>query len=408
MQTINLELNSKPKSDGRSAILVRLTINRKKARYNPNLYIRKADFNSKAKFGGWVRSSHQLYDRLNTRLKKEIQNLDSFTEEYLEAKPDASAKDVLAAYKIKDSKTSSWLNYFPAIIQRYKAVKKYRYSIRLNAIFNKLKDYFNGKDVELGKTNIDLMKGFEEYLYRIGNSINTVAVNLKVIKQVYRQAIREGLVDAPNMQVLEYPTPVKEVERDKLIEKEVNSINQLVLEEDSMQWHARNYFMFAFYLAGMRFGDLVTLRWSNIVEGGFLRYRMSKTQKIQKLKIIKQARDILDLYRTGIDKPTDFVFPLLPAAFDGMPAEAQIKLINAKNSLVNKYLKQLAIEAEIPKRISFHVARHSFAYIGFKKTKDAVAIQGALQHTKLKETQDYIRSLANDQDRDILGEIFES
>lgn len=407
--TINFELNNKKGTDGRATIMLRLTRNRKSSRLKTNISVEPANFNQKAKFGKWVRTGEPYHAKYNGSLIASYNELQFFSEEALNESPTASAKDIMAQYKTKKSSAhlpSSWITYFDKLIAHYKSIKKERYAIRMKAIRNKLSDFLGMEVLDLNDTTVDLANKFEAYLYSLGNAPNTTAGNLKVLKQVYRKAIDDQIVTNPNMQFLKHTVKTEHVERDKLTSEEIKALEELKVPEHSWLWNARNYFLFAFYMGGIRFGDFVELRWLNVVDGS-LRYLMNKTGKQQQLRIHPKAKAILDLYQGTMTSKEAFIFPLLPKNYFEFDRVRQIRISGSKNALVNKYLKEVALKAGINKNLSFHIARHSFAYIAFKKTKDPLAVQMTLQHSKLKETQDYITSLANEGERDILGEIFD-
>lgn len=65
----------------------------------------------------------------------------------------------------------------------------------------------------------------------------------------------------------------------------------LNVENGSMKWHTKNCFLFSYYCAGIRVGDLVQLRWRN-VQNGRLNYQMGKNHKVKDLVLIDQAQEI--------------------------------------------------------------------------------------------------------------------
>ena len=81
--------------------------------------------------------------------------------------------------------------------------------------------------------------------------------------------------------------------RDKLSIEDLQAIEDLDLEGGSLIWHVRNYFLFSFYCAGVRFGDMAKMKRSNVVANGSgprLEYQMSKTGNGKSLKLLPQAR----------------------------------------------------------------------------------------------------------------------
>ncbi len=402
--TIGVELNNKAGRNGRHAILIRLTRERKVARLNTNIYIAKKNFNRKGTNGQWVRAADYEHDAHNTSIEKERRELDKFWREYDGKRPRASAKEIMQAYKDRNvAKADDWLVFFDKLVDDYLVKGQVRFSKRIKAVRNKLEKFIGNNRIKLDETSLAWFKDFEKYLYSLGNGVNTVRGNLKVIKQVYRAAIDIGLVENPDQKIFSYKLKSEPVEREKLTAEEISEFEKAEVDDDD-EW-IRDFFMFAYYCAGIRFSDCATLKWDNI-ENGVLSFRAKKTSKLQRLKIPKPALTILHRCKEAKVPTNDFVFRLVPGDFDKLSAEKQVAFLNKVNVIVNARLKTVARKAKVRKRVSFHTARHSFAYNGFKKIKDPQAIQQALQHADIKVTQLYFTSFSNDQDRDILGEIF--
>ncbi|MEM8558819.1 MAG: site-specific integrase, partial [Bacteroidota bacterium] len=193
-------------------------------------------------------------------------------------------------------------------------------------------------------------------------------------------------------------------ERTKLSYAEVQAIEALDLEPESLLWHVRNYFLFAFYGAGIRFSDVATMTQARVTEGtdadgsavpDRLQFRAGKTGKLQSVKITPPARRILAHYLDRAEGDDAFVFPLL----DGYDLSTPTKLHNAKssrNALANKYLKKIAALAGIEKPLSTHVARHSFADVARTSGWSMYDIKNALQHSSLEKTERYLKDFDSD------------
>ncbi len=67
--TVNLELNSSKRKDGRRTIFIRLTKDRKMKRITTGLCVFKKDYNKNAKFGYWVKKSDPQHIGKNKILK---------------------------------------------------------------------------------------------------------------------------------------------------------------------------------------------------------------------------------------------------------------------------------------------------------------------------------------------------
>lgn len=149
---------------------------------------------------------------------------------------------------------------------------------------------------------------------------------------------------------------------------------------------------------------------------------MDKTSTQKNIKLFEPALNILSYYM-DIEKPTtDYIFPLLDnnAIYakaitweekDKLPAEVKKNLmqqVNSKNSLINKYLKQIAEMAGINKKLSMHIARHSFANIARQKNANVYDISNALGHSDIKVTEAYLSQFDYQSQDKTMAMVFDS
>src|SRR5690606_37327005 len=112
---------------------------------------------------------------------------------------------------------------------------------------------------------------------------------------------------------------------------------------------ARDWFVCAFYLGGMRFSDVALLKWSAVDRGvpeghpWRVRWRQKKTGDAQSLPAIGGAQAVLERWhaRTGPEgeAPSPYVFGLLTDE-EGDPAALRAA-VSKWNALANKYLYQM-------------------------------------------------------------------
>ena len=172
---------------------------------------------------------------------------------------------------------------------------------------------------------------------------------------------------------------------------EIKALEELKLEKGSRLYDARNMFLFSFYCAGVRIGDMLQLKWSNIQEGR-LNYVMGKNDKERSIKLLPKALNLLKLYHGKNLELDNYIFPFLPNNLNRQNATILHKQIEAKSALINKCLKQVAEKAEIDKNLTTHMARHSFADMARKKKVSLLDIQKMLAHSDSKTTQVYLNS----------------
>jgi integrase len=211
-----------------------------------------------------------------------------------------------------------------------------------------------------------------------------------MLRQLYRYATADGIISRDLDPFRDFMVRPERTEKTRLTFSEIDRLVRLELHPRTALWHTRNYFMFSFYSGGMRFSDVCTLRWRNIVDGRLI-YRMGKTGVGKNIKLVPQADRIIDFYRTEESAPVEFVFPLLPPDLDYSNDRLLKRQISSKNVIVNKNLKKLATLAGITDNISFHVSRHSWADFARRKGMSVYTISKILAHSSLKVTEGYLK-----------------
>ena len=279
------------------------------------------------------------------------------------------------------------------------------------SFLNKFKTYLqslpNSKDVELTLQQNTISKIFDNFA------------------SIYKKGVWE--LEAEGLNIKSNPfenfkCETIDTNKEKLTEDEIKLIEGLPLEKNSLIWHCRNYFLFAYYCAGMRAGDLIQLRGINITSEKRLIYRMDKTSTQKNIKLFEPALNILSHYMDIEHPTTNYIFPLLDnnAIYakaiswedkEKLPAEIKKNLmqqINSKNSLINKYLKQIADIAGINKKLSMHIARHSFANIARQKNANVYDISNALGHSDIKITETYLSQFDYQSQDKTMAMVFDS
>jgi integrase/recombinase XerD len=431
--TFNLELNNKPSKNKTYAILLRITQDKKHTRKKTSIEVKKKnDFNAKAKFGKWIRTSEPNSAKWNDTLVIEIEKAKKV---YQELKSSGQATRELIKSKINAEETSlSFLVYAKDRTQEIFDKGGYRNFKKYNGFCNKLETFLatkRQKDLLFSEITTSFLSKFEAYLHTLKNvrnteaklHPNTISLTLRIFKTLINRAIQVDKLITPDQNPFlgyKYDLP-KYAAKEKLTLDEIKNIEGLELEKNSVIWHCRNYFLFSFFMAGIRAGDLIQLRWRNITTEGRLEYRMGKTKKDRNIKIHNKAKNILNFYFADNCKPTDYIFPLLkndaPYAKavtdeqrETLPPELIKKLtddVSSKNALINKYLKKIAEKANIDKNISFHISRHSFSRIAREKNVDNNHLKNILGHSNITITERYMGNFETAETDAVMSSIFD-
>ena len=141
--------------------------------------------------------------------------------------------------------------------------------------------------------------------------------------------------------------------------KKLESIENLT----EAQQYVLNVWLISFYFAGIRVGDLLMLKWKDFLDDR-LHYRMGKNSKLVSLKIPEKALAILNTIEK--DENSVFVFKELEGVNENDRRLLKTRIKTATRNF-NRRLEIVAVKAGIDKKLSMHIARHSFGHISGNK-----------------------------------------
>lgn len=383
----------KRNSKGLYPIYIRITDTNQSRYISLKEYINKSHWNENK---NEVRKSHPDHIELNNLIQKKLSDLNRLTTRLKTDDKPITAAALKREYTAKGSfsngqhkSEANFFNYADKVISSLEKQGKIFTHKRYKSVFKKLKKYCNGY-LPYSEITVGFCRDYETHLIEeYQNAPSTVETNFSAIRSILYKAIEEGIFPQEKNPFFKFsPTRSSDSTNKKLSLEEIEAIKNLQLTEDSLIWNTRNYFLFSFYCAGIRFGDLAKMKWQNIINGR-LKYTMSKTGTAKNIKLMPQALQILGQYSKG--NPKDFLFPILDTSKNLRNTKILHNDVSAKNALINKYLKKLAKRANIKTKISFHMARHSFADLARIQGWNIYDISKALGHANIKVTERYLK-----------------
>ncbi|SHE58590.1 Site-specific recombinase XerD [Fodinibius roseus] len=386
--TINLtQWKRKKRNDGTIPIYIRLTENRKSRYLSTGVSILPKYWNSTKQK---VRGTHPRSNVLNYRLRELRYNAEDKRNE-LQRKGKLDINTLKA--EIKENDYNSLIKVARRYHDSLEGTERHHEWKKVGVLINNLEAFLGDTRMDVNQVDAAFIEDFQQYLLEeVGNNPNTTRRKLTSFKGLFNHLLKAGTINHdPFLQVEKVER--NEVEKTRLSIKQIKAIKDVDLEPGSNQWHTRNYFLFSFYNAGIRFGDLCCLQWKNLKDGR-LKYKMMKTGGLKNIKQQEPMLEILEYYRRDDATDKDLIFPILDKLYAD-PAELRRK-IGSKNVLVNKWLGKIRKKAEIETKISFHVSRHSFAHHALTKGMSLYSISKALGHKDLETTQEYLETFDED------------
>lgn len=405
MATVKVVIRKKPNAQGLYPITVRITKNRKSSFCYTGQYIALKHWDEKHQR---VKKSHPNSTRLNTLLLKKLSEVNKqLLNDELEDK-DGTAQDVRKSVLEQKTKHSFFVE-----AQKYmdilRAEGKYNQYTTNKPRIERFREFLKDKDIKFQEITVSLLLQFKAYLkghYKV--SERTAVNTLILIRTIYNRGIKSGIVDQKhypfgrNKIVIKFP----DTEKLGLSKEEVALLEAVNLSDNPKMHHARNLWLFSFYFAGMRVSDVLKLRWRDFLEGRLF-YQMGKNDKAGSLKIPDKAQAILEQYIGEQSSRDDLIFPELRVVDDF----SDIYLVQRKTSYavknINKYLKRLASKLGIQKKMTMHVARHTFGNISGDRIPIQM-LQKLYRHSDITTTINYQKAFIYKDADDALDAVLNS
>jgi site-specific recombinase XerD len=365
--TVKLYLRPRAKKDGTRSIMILVTVSRQRIWINTGHSVLPAQWKNNQ-----VTSKHPNYIKLNNVLADRVREV---------------RDQLLNGNKLSLGKTMDFFAFAMEYIKQFNNEKSIgTYNMQLGKI-NKISRFMQGKPLPFNEITPEWIRKFKTHLKGLGNSPNTVTGDLKRVRAIYNQAAKEGLISAEkspfkDMQLKDERTAKIPLSGDEFkLMVEFTGNDRLTL--------ARDVFLFSMYCRGARVGDVLTITCGQVVEK-MLVYKTMKTGKLVTCVLPKEALKIYAKYSKGSD---EYLFPYMGRPLEGMLKER----VKSATAVYNKALADLSKKLGFTRRISSHIARHTWARKAMDAGLNLQQMQNALTHSTPAMTQGYISDISQDE-----------
>ena len=203
--------------------------------------------------------------------------------------------------------------------------------------------------------------------------------SLRSLRTFINIAMRYGLIKTNPFKYI----TIKKVDgkRDFLSAEELSKLSDAYISNkiiDEQEKEVLQYFLFSCY-TGLRYSDLKMLKTSSI-KNNILHINMHKTNCLVSIPLSQKA---LQLLPNKINSESDYVFRVYC------------------NKVTNRVLKQVGKRYGIPKKLTCHVARHTFATVSIILGIPIEVVSKLLGHSSLKTTQIYAKIVDSVKEREM-------
>lgn len=248
-----------------------------------------------------------------------------------------------------------------------------KYETLLLKVKGFLRKQYKANDISLDQLNKGFLMGFELYLKADEHIAHNTAIKyIQFLKRVINYGI--GMEWLKHDPFKAFKCTLQPVIRECLTQEEIDRIQTKELVSARLA-QVRDIFVFSCY-TGLAYADVKKLRHGEISKGIdgklWIQTYRAKTNTRVPIPLLPQALTLIEKYNRGAKSDKDKVFPVL------------------SNQKTNAYLKEIADVCGISKKLTFHIARHSFATtITLSNGVPIETVSKMLGHTNIKTTQIY-------------------
>lgn len=216
-------------------------------------------------------------------------------------------------------------------------------------------------------------------LHTLKNNENTASKSLRSLRTFVNVSLRYGHIKHNPFRFI----TIKKVDgkRDFLSAEELSTLAQAyssgkvtgIMERQILQ-----YFLFSCY-TGLRYSDLKSLK-TECIESNSVKINMHKTGYFVSIPLTQKALQLLPTENRSHSEPVFRIYC---------------------NKVTNRVLKQIGKEYKIPKKLTCHVARHTFATVSITLGIPIEVVSKLLGHTNLKTTQVYAKIVDSVKEREM-------
>ena len=247
----------------------------------------------------------------------------------------------------------------------------HKYSAARKHFVNFLHTKYGRKDLMPGELNHLIIHDFEIYLRTVvALKPNSATKTLKFFKTVVIFAQKCGVMTHDPF--LNHHFHLEHVDRGFLTDDEIRRIMERDFDIPRLE-AVRDIFIFSCF-CGLAYIDVAHLTLENIVTLDNRKWIIINRQKTN----VQSNIPLMEIPQMIITK------------YEGKTKDGRLLPV-LSNQKINAYLKEIADLCGIKKRLSYHVARHTFATMSLSEGVPIESVSKMLGHTNIKTTQIYAR-----------------
>ena len=277
---------------------------------------------------------------------------------------------------------------FKQYLSRLEEEKRTGYRLSIQQTYNSLIKFNRHLDIPFSEMDCNLLRRYETWLRK------HIGIRFRNIRTIFNLAIDMELVKQEDYPFKKFKVAKlhQETAKRALSKDEILAVTNYPTDgKDFYTRLAVALFTFSYFMGGINFVDMAYLTDKNITEGRLI-YHRKKTSKLINLPLQEKALMVLKGYK---DNSKGYLFPILSNAHK--TEQQKLNRLHKVITKVNKALKAIGEELNIPIKLTTYCARHSYATVLKRAGVATSIISESLGHSSERVTQIYLDSFENNQ-----------
>ncbi|MDO7138910.1 site-specific integrase [Algibacter lectus] len=390
-----LRINKIDKS-GKSPLYLRVIKDRKTKFISLSLKISENEWDSDKQI---VKKNHSNSTRLNKYISQKIADAQGQIADLETKNLSASARRLKEAIKGKPN-----VNFFE---YSYDRCEKQKHTLALSTYNNyknylkKFENYIGNKDMTFDDITVTTLKNYAGYCSTtLGNNNTTINFSLKILGLMFKEAQREDLVPLSHFPFSKFSVKKSKSTKRFLSAKQLEAFMKLDVSGKSKAEVIKDMFIFSVFSGGLRFGDIIELKWENYNSKEHkITKVIRKTNRQHSVRIGKVAIDILKKYKKSNSIDSDIIFPFTNIDKEYFTnREQRSKVVRKAIALSCMHLTKMGKRLELPFSLTFHISRHTFATRALNNGMRIEHVSKLMDHSDIGITQVYAKIISSELD----------
>ena len=346
-----------------------------------------------------VKKNHSNSTRLNKYISQKVADAQGQIAD-LETKNQSTS-----ARKLKEAiKGKPLVNFFE---YAYNRCEKQKDTLALSTYNNyknylkKFEKFIGHKELMFDDITVTTLKDYAGYCSTtLGNNNTTINFSLKILNLMFKEAHREDLIPLNHFPFSKFKVKKAKSTKRFLTAEQLEAFIKLEVSDKAKAQIIKDMFLFSVFSGGLRFGDIIELKWNNYnTKTHKITKTIRKTNRQHSIRIGQVAIDILEKYKTENVNQNDIIFPFANIDNDYFTdREQRAKVVRQAIALSNMYLTKMGKTLEFPFSLTFHISRHTFATRALNNGMRIEHVSKLMDHSDIGITQVYAKIISSELD----------